>query len=701
MSKIEAIKKMMYAKSIAVIGASNKKGSVGNELMQRLIDFGYKGKIYPINLNDKEIEGIPAFKNISEIKAEVDMAVLAVPSKAILGVIDECHSANISNIIIISAGFKEIGGEGVVLENEVVKKICKYKMNMIGPNCLGIINSKTKMNASFNPTNPNDGKIGFATQSGAIASGIINLLHKKSFGFRQVVSLGNQADIDFLDIIEFWEKDAGVEIIMLYIESIPNSERFREICTRVSKVKPIILLKSGRSEMGGRAIASHTGSLAGDDISVDALLKSSGVTRELYLRDFINTAQIFNNCKMPNGEKLAILTNAGGPGIISVDTANDYGIQLAKLTENTMTKLKAILPPQASAKNPVDIIASASLEQYTNSAEILLKSKEVDILLVIYLYITVKNDVALIENLEILKKKYPNKTILTVFETSKEFYQKFAEMNSTIPVYNYTVDAISSLKRMIDRKKFLEKGTQSPTRFDVDKKKVEAIIAETKQNNVKTLSTFQSLEVFNAYKIPLAKYNLANNFEDAKTIANQIGYPVVLKISSTKITHKTDIGGVITNIKNQKELQYKWQELFDKLEKNNLTKSINGVVVMQQIDGTQREFVAGVVKKENIGNLAMFGMGGIFIETLNEVAFRPCPLNLNDAEELITSTKAYKLMGNIRGYAKADTEKMKEILLKLSQLVEDFFEIIEIDVNPIMIDKSGEIFAVDARIIIK
>lgn len=702
MNKQVALRKIMYAKSIAVIGASNKVGSVGNETMKRLISYGYSGKIYPINPHDNEIEGIKAYKKIGDIQKNIDLAIIAIPSKFVADIIEECHNANVECVIVFSSGFKEIGGVGVELEKAVQEKIKKYKMNMIGPNCLGVINTATKMNATFNSVNPfRTGNVGFISQSGALASGVINLLQKKNFGFSQVISIGNQADIDFLDIIEFWENDENVKIIMLYVEAINAPQRFREVCTRVSSKKPIIMLKAGRSKRGGQATMSHTGSMAGDNSTLSALIKSSGVIREIYLRDLINTVQMFNNCAIPQGNRLAILTNAGGPGIIATDTASDYGINIAELTEKTKEKLQSVLPPQASVKNPVDVIASASLEQFKFCAETLLKAEEVDILMVIYLYITIKNDTNLAIELNRLKKLYPNKTIVAVFQTSKSFYDELVNSEIEIPIYNFGVDALSSLRRLIQQKNILQEQNYKTKVFEVDKLNAKKIIKSCEKENLKTLSTYQSLQIFSAYGIPLAKFGLAKKLPQAKKLAEKISYPVVLKISSTKISHKTDVGGVITNIKNAKELKEKWEIIIRNLTEKKIINSLEGIIVMKQVEGTAREFVAGAIKKEGVGHTEMFGIGGIFIEALKEVAFAPCPLTTRDVLTLIGSTKAKNLLGKVRDYEGADKEKLAEVLLRLSQLVGDFPQIKEVDINPIIADKQGKIISVDARIVLE
>ncbi|MDD3397292.1 MAG: acetate--CoA ligase family protein [Clostridia bacterium] len=701
--RIENLRKIMYARSVAVIGASNKKGTVGNEIILRLKEFGFKGKIYPVNLKYESVEDITAFASVIDIKKDVDVAVIAIPNINVLSAIEECHKANINGVIIISSGFKEIGAEGLKLEQDIIKTIKKYEMTLIGPNCLGVINSSPNVNfnACFAPENPVAGKIGLATQSGALASGIINILPQIRVGLGQMISLGNQADINVLDVIELWEHDDNINQILIYIESIPDSKRFKEICARVNKVKPILVIKSGRSSIGTKAAASHTGSLAGDDTLADALLSSAGVIREKYLREMFITAQVFNNCNLPKNEKLAIITNAGGPGVMATDTASEYNIELAELSDATKQTLKQFLPPQAGINNPLDVIASATHEQYTKAVDTVLSDSNVGMLMVIYLYITEQNDTGIIEDLEELKNKYLDKPIVAVFMTTTDFPIRLKKIikNCTIPIFSYAVDAMHGISRLLERKHSLCVERNETPEIKVDEKAVKNILEQYKKSGIKQISTYSSLKIFEYYNIPVAKFEPAYTFKDAEKIAEKIGYPVVLKISSKTISHKTEVGGVVTNIRNKNELQNEWNALFNRLEKLNEIENLECVIVMKQIN-SKREFVAGIVNKQG-ENVAMFGVGGIFLEVLKEVAFSACPLSAYNAENLIKKTKAFNMLKEVRGFKPADLTKMRNILLSLSQMVEENSEINEIDINPIMVSSEGEIFTVDARIVLK
>lgn len=695
--------KMLHPKSVAIVGASAKVGSVGNELMKRLIEADFNGNIYPINPKNLEVEGIACYPTVLDVKKDIDVAIIAVPAGAVLGVLEQCATAKITNAVIISSGFKETGEEGKMLENQIAEFANANNINIIGPNCLGIVNmaDDIRFNGCFAPIKPVAGTIGFATQSGALASGIINILPTLNVGIAQMVSLGNQCQINALDVLEMWENDDHIQQILMYMESIPDPVRFREIATRISYKKPILIIKSGRSERGAKASVSHTGSLAGDDTTATGLFATSGVIRELYLRDLFNSAQVLAKCPIPKGDNLAIVTNAGGPGILAADTANDYQIPLANLSDSTKQKLRVVLPPQASVNNPVDVIASATAEQYCDAMKILLSAREVDILLVIYLYITGKNDIAITKYLEDLKKKYPNKPIVAVYMTTPDFEDEARATipNWDIPTFRFMVDAIRGIKRLVERKAFLESGTKKTPILKVNKERAQEILDNAKAQGITQLTTMQSLQIFDAYGLPLPKFGIAQSLKEAKDIANQISYPVVLKLSSKTVTHKSDIGGVITNIKSDEELGFWWNRLVDRLNKAGLVDSLDGIVVMQQVQGANRELVAGVVKKGDVHQM-MFGLGGIFVEALHEVTFRPCPLSIQDASDLINGTKAKNIMGFVRGGMATDMQVIKETLLRMSQLVTDFPEINEIDANPLMIDDKGRLLVVDARIVL-
>lgn len=696
--------KLMHPSSVAIIGASAKPMSVGNELLLRATEARFVGKLVAINPKSDEICGVPCYPKIAAVPFVIDTAIIAVPAPAVLDVLKECDEAGCKNAVIISSGFKEVGASGKILEENIREYANSHDMTVIGPNCLGIINTAPGycLNGCFAPLQPKAGNIGFATQSGALASGIINMLPSLRIGLAQMISLGNQCQVNSLDVLRAWENDDAIEVILLYLESIPDEREFREVAQRISLKKPILVIKSGRSARGAQAAVSHTGSLAGDDTTTSGMLASAGVIREIDLRDLFNSAQVLSKCPIPKGENLAIITNAGGPGIMATDSANDYHIPLARLSDKTKEKLRAVLSPAASVLNPVDVIASATPEQYARSAEILLAAKEVDMLLVIYLYITGKNDIKIMQSLEKLKQKYPAKPIVAMLMTTPNFDTELDDAlpDCSIPTFDSIDNVMRGLQRLVERKNYLlERAETASIQLDVDRGSTQKILVSARMEGINQLTTLQSLQIFAAYGLPVPKFGNAQSLADAKRIASEIGYPVVLKMSSKTVTHKSDIGGVITNIKSEAELAEHWKRLMDKLHTAKLIDSLDGIVVMQQVKGASRELVAGIVNKNGTHQM-MFGLGGIFVEALGEIAFRPCPLSPLDAKKLITSTKAKNILGNLRGNSAADTGILQSCLLRLSQLVTDFPEIREIDANPIMIDDRGNILVVDARIVL-
>ena len=697
------------AKSVAIIGASKKLGSVGNEILKNIVNNKFSGSIYPINLNETEIMGLKCYPSILDVKADVDLAVIIVPAKIVPNVIDECGKMKVKSAIIISAGFKEVGKEGAALENLVLEKAEKYGITLIGPNCLGAINTNplTSLNTTFAPLPPIRGNIGFASQSGALCSGIINLLPTLNVGLSQMVSLGNQADITANDLLSYWQDEKDVKQALFYLESIKNPSQFKKEAEALTAKKPVIVVKSGRSNEGAKAAASHTGSLAGTDRVQQALFDTCGVIRETGLRNIFNTAFVFDKCPIPKGNKVAIVTNAGGPGVLATDEIIESGLKLSELSEKTKAELKAKLMPQASVHNPVDVIASASVENYEDAIEAVLKDKNVDMLLVIYLYITGRNDITILQQLNKFKEKYPNKPIVGVFITEEDFNERVKSeiKENSIAHFSYVEEGVLGLKRLYERSVYLNNLKIKAPVIEANKQIAEKIIEKAekrfKQESAsnKTLTTFESLEIFKSYGLPLPKYSLIKTEKDLLTQADKIGFPAVLKISSYNLSHKTEVGGVIVNILDKNQLVEEYRGLIERIRKVDTDSGLEGIILMQQIKGS-REFVAGISSYEDL-HMLMFGLGGIFIETLNEVEFTILPLNTNGCEKLVSGKKIGKLLGSVRGNQPIDTDKLKRILFTLDRFVSDFKQIAELDLNPIMADKQGNLSVVDARIALK
>ena len=692
--------KIMKPKSVAVIGASTKEHTIGSDIMKRLQEYNFNGKIYPVNPKGGIIEGLQAYTSILEVPGEVDLAIIVVNAKFVLSTIDQCNEKGIKGLCIITAGFKETGKEGAELEKQLLEKVRAYGMRCVGPNCLGVVNTHPdiRMDGCFAESLPERGNIGFVSQSGALGGGILNILKDLNLGFAQFISIGNQADVNAETALEYWENDSDVEQILLYMESIQNPANFRKLASRISKKKPILALKAGRSAAGASAASSHTGSLAGADKAANALLSQSGVIREYSLKDLFATAKVFANCPIPKGDRVAIITNSGGPGIMATDAVCEHGMQMAKISEETKEKLRSFLPSAASVKNPIDMIASAPIEHYKQTLETVIADENVDMIITIYLPFLGLKDIDVAKALMEIKAKNPQKPVIGVFMTKSEFFAKLSDMDVNMPFFMYAEEAADGLNRLNQQRLWMERAEGKIPTFDVDYKRAQEIIAKSVNEGREQLTTRESIDVLDAYGIRVCKSGFAKSEDEAVTIADSIGYPVVMKMTSKTTSHKTDVGGVRVNIQSAEQLRAEYQDLIAKLTEKGLLEGLEGVIIQEMVKGN-REMVCGIATDPQYGPMMMFGLGGVFIEVMKDVTFRIAPLTDIDAKEMIKSVKAYKLLEGARGTKPAQMEQIEETLLRLSQLVNDFKFIDELDINPLLIsEKTGEGIAVDGRI---
>ena len=696
----EQLDKIMRPKAIAVIGASTKEHTIGSDIMKRLKEYEFTGKIYPVNPKGGEIQGFKAYTNVKEIPGDVDLAIIVIAQKFVLNAIDECHEKGIKGICIISAGFKEAGAEGAEAEKQLVAKLKEYGMRCVGPNCLGVVNTAPdiRMDGCFAESLPERGNIGFVSQSGALGGGILNILKDLNLGFAQFISIGNQADINAETAMEYWENEDDVEQILLYMESIQNPANFRKLASRITKKKPILALKAGRSAAGASAASSHTGSLAGADKAANALLMQSGVIREYSLKNLFATAKVFATSPIPKGDRVAIITNSGGPGIMATDAVCEYGMQMAKISDATKEKLRSFLPAAASVKNPIDMIASAPIEHYKQTLETVIADENVDMIAVIYLPFLGLKDIDVAKALMEIKAKNPEKPIIGIFMTKNEFFTQLSNMDVNMPFFMYAEEAADGFNRLNQQRKWMERPEGKIPVYDVNKAKAEKIIKAAVADGRAQLTTLESIDVLDAYGIRACKYGLATNEQEVVELGNSIGYPVVMKMTSKTTSHKTDVGGVRVNIQSEEQLRAEYKDLIEKLTEKGLIDGLEGVIIQEMVKGN-REMVCGIATDPQYGPMMMFGLGGVFIETMKDVTFRIAPLTDVDADEMIKSVKAYELLKGARGTKPANMEQIQETLLRLSQLVNDFKFIDELDINPLLIsEKSGEGIAVDGRI---
>ena len=692
--------KIMKPKSIAVVGASTKEHTIGSDIMKRLQEYNFNGKIYPVNPKGGIIEGLQAYTTVNEIPGDVDLAIIVVNAKFVLNTIDQCYEKGIKGLCIITAGFKETGKEGAEVEKQLLAKVREYGMRCVGPNCLGVVNThpEIRMDGCFAESLPERGNIGFVSQSGALGGGILNILKDLNLGFAQFISIGNQADVNAETALEYWEDEEDVEQILLYMESIQNPANFRKLASRISKKKPILALKAGRSAAGASAASSHTGSLAGADKAANALLNQSGVIREYSLKDLFATAKVFANCPIPKGDRVAIITNSGGPGIMATDAICEHGMQIAKISDETKDKLRSFLPSAASVKNPIDMIASAPIEHYKQTLETVIADENVDMIITIYLPFLGLKDIDVAKALMEIKAEHPEKPVIGVFMTKSEFFAKLSEMDVNMPFFMYAEEAADGLNRLNQQRLWMERPAGQIPVFDVDREKAKQIIRQSLSEGRAQLTTRESIDVLDAYGIRVCKSGFATNEEEVVSVGNSIGYPVVMKMTSKTTSHKTDVGGVRVNIQSEEQLRAEYRDLIAKLTEKGLIDGLEGVIIQEMVKGN-REMVCGIATDPQYGPMMMFGLGGVFIEVMKDVTFRIAPLTDIDAKEMIKSVKAYKLLEGARGTTPAQMDQIEETLLRLSQLVHDFSFIDELDINPLLIsEKTGEGIAVDGRI---
>lgn len=694
---------IMKPRAIAVIGASTRAHTIGSDIMKRLQEYGFTGEIYPVNPKGGVIEGLQAYTSILDVPGKVDLAIIVVNAKFVLSTIDQCYQKGVGGLCVISAGFKETGPQGAELEKALLEKVRGYGMRCVGPNCLGVVNThpSIRMDGCFAESLPQRGGIGFVSQSGALGGGILNILKDLNLGFAQFISIGNQADVNAETAMQYWENEDDVKQILLYMESIQNPANFRELATRISKKKPILALKAGRSAAGASAASSHTGSLAGADKAANALLRQSGVIREYSLENLFATAKVFDNCPIPKGDRVAIITNSGGPGIMATDAVSEYGMKMAQISEETKDKLRSFLPAAASVKNPVDMIASAPIEHYKQTLETVLADDQVDMVVVIYLPFLGLKDIDVAKAVMEIKAKHPEKPIVGVFMTTSEFFAKLSDMQVNVPFFMYAEQAVDGLNRLNEQRQWVEKPVGQVVSFDVDRDRARSIMQASLADGRAQLTTRESIDVLDAYGIRVCRSGFATDEEEAVALANQIGYPVVMKMTSKTTSHKTDVGGVRVNIQSADELRAQYRDLIEKLREHGLLDGLEGVIIQEMVKGS-REMVCGVATDPQYGHMMMFGLGGVFIEVMKDVTFRMAPLTDIDAQEMIRGVKAYKLLEGARGTTPAQLDQLESVLLRLSQLVTDFPEIEELDINPLIIsEKNGEGIAVDGRIKLK
>lgn len=694
--KLDAI---FWPESIAIIGASSTTGKVGYVLANNLLKSGYDKPIYFVNIGGGKILGKKAYKSILDIPGDVELGVIAIPARYVLDTIRECGEKGVKAVIVISAGFKETGKEGRELEKRLVETAKKYNMVIQGPNCLGAINTHVPYDLSFASTLPKKGSIGFITQSGALGTAILDWIIAEEIGFGSIISLGNKADLDEIDFIEAMAEMDEIDVILLYLESVEKGRKFLEVTEHVVKKKPLMAVKGGTSSAGAKAAGSHTGAMVGSFLAYQKAFDKAGVIYTESMEDLFNYAVAFTSQSLPREEGVAIVTNAGGPGILSTDLIEKLGLKMSKLSDETIKKLEEKLPEAAAVGNPVDILGDALPDRYKLAAEIVLQDSGVYSLVVLLTPQAMTDAVSTAEHLVELSSKYSEKPLIAVFMGGNWVSEASRLLKDNgVPCFNFPEKGIKTLNALYRYARHLKEPELQPPKFpDIDKEEVEKIFEDVRKDNRKVLFPHEANAVVKAYGVSAPESKLARTADEAVKYAEEIGYPVVMKIVSPDIMHKTDIGGVELNLTNAEMIRIAFDEIIRKSKKAQPLAKIYGITVDDMVP-KGREMIIGMSRDAQFGPMVMFGLGGIYVNFLRDVSFRLAPVNEREAQQMMEETKSYALLEGVRGQTRADIETLRESIIRISHLVWDFPDIKELDINPILVYEEGEgVSALDVK----
>lgn len=694
-------------RSVAVLGASRNPSNIGARILSAIAKAGFKGPIYPINRNATSIASIPAYPSIRALPQSPELVVIAVPRDAVLDSIDDCAARGVRAVVVITAGFAEIGPDGRELQQRLLEKVRGCGMRMVGPNCLGLLNTDpaVRLNASFAPQFPSKGNVAFCSQSGALGLAIISQARKRQLGISNFISVGNKADVSSNDLLQYWDEEKQTEVILLYLESFGNPRRFARIAHRVSRHKPIIAVKAGRTTAGHRAASSHTAALAAADVAVDALFHQTGVIRAETLDEMFDLAAALSHQPLPQGPRVGILTNAGGLGILCADACEAAGLTVQELRDSTKNLLKQFLPITASVMNPVDMIASATTEDFRKAVEILLSAEELDSIIVLTI------DVAMVDISAIAAAIYAGagaarthggsgKPILTCLMDGEKARRVTGAGGERFPDYAFPEDAARVLGKLARYATWRAQPEDVILDFDdIQPQAARAVCQQSLETYGEGwLSAEDARKVLSAFALPMPRGGVCHTADEAVQLAEELGYPVALKLASRKIIHKSEIGGVHLSLKDASGVRDAFEAICARLAREQKLDSMDGVLVQPMIPGGV-ELMIGVTQDPLFGPLIAFGLGGIHVEILKDVCFRVTPITARDAGEMVRSIRGYPLLQGYRGHPAADIAAVEDVLQRIARLVEEVPEISELDLNPVIALPPGQgCMIIDTRI---
>ncbi len=678
-------------KSIAIIGASDKRGSVGRTITSNIMN-GFKGTVFPISPTRPTVFNKKAYKSVLDVPSPIDLAVIIIKNTIVPLVLEECGKKKIKGAIVITAGFKEVDEEGKKLEQKLKDIAKKYNLRIIGPNCLGVMNldPKTMMNSTFLKITPKSGQIALVSQSGAICAALCEDASAQGIGFSAVISMGNKADTTEIDVLKILANHKQTKVIVMYLEDMGDGQEFLKVCKNITRKlkKPIFVLKSGRSEAGAKAAMSHTGALMGSEKIYDALLKQSGAIRVDTMEELFDYATAFSKQPLPLKGDFVIVSNAGGPAIITTDACEKYGIKMADIT-SIRPKIDAVIPPWGSSRNPVDIVGDADFNRFDNVLSEVLQHKNVGSVITMCTPSGTLDYDKLAEVVVKNSKKYKKTMLASLMGLDEGIENRKILSEGGVPFYTYAEGAIRTLNAMLRFANWIKSTPGTIAKLKVNKTKAKRVFDKVKSDGRPNLLEEEGQEILRAYGFPLPKSSLAKNENEAAKIAKKIGYPVVMKIASPQIIHKSDAGGVKVNLTNDNEVKAAFKEIVKNAKKYNKKAVIKGVLVVEMVKGG-KEMIIGSKLEPGFGSVIMLGMGGIYVEVLKDVTFRLAPVTDREAYDMISSIKTKKILEGVRGEKPSDIDKLAECIQRLSQLVTDFKEIKELDMNPVLVMEKGK-----------
>ncbi|TEB12088.1 acetate--CoA ligase alpha subunit [Pelotomaculum propionicicum] len=689
-------------KSVAIVGASKSPGKIGNVIVKNMISCGYKGKVFPINPKEPEIEGLSCYPSVDKTPEPAEMAVLAVPAARSLEIAEMCGKSGVKHLVAITAGFKETGKEGLELERKLLDTCRNFKMRLLGPNCVGLMDTHTPINASFAAGYPLEGEIAFISQSGAMVLSILDWSFRAGLGFSKFVSLGNKADLTEAHFIEDAAEDPNTKVILCYIEDVEDGSHFLEVARRAVKKKPIIILKSGISQAGAQAASSHTGALAGSDLAYETAFRQCGIIRAREMSELFDLAVAFAKQPVPRSNRVAVVTNSGGPGIIATDSIEQKNLAMARFTKETIDALRERLPAEANIYNPVDVLGDAKADRFRFSLEKVLADPGVDSAVVLVCPTAVTEPRETARAMLDMRRTYPDKPVFAAFMGGEKLAEGIETLaQAQIPCFTFPEPAITSISGMANygRIRDMPEEQEQLSFPDLDLKTVKATLFDIKRDNRLVLLGSEAAEIVSAYGIPAVPTFLANSPEEAAEFAEQAGFPVVLKIASPQIMHKTDVGGVKIGLSSRDEVSKGFIEIMDNVHRYLPRVVLYGVEV-QKMMPKGVELIIGVTRDVQFGPLIAFGLGGIYVNLLKDVAFRLANgLVTKEIEKMISETRAYTLLRGYRGEKPSDINAVVDTIGRVAKLVTDFPEITEMDINPAFAYSQG-ISALDVKITI-